>query len=152
MRKVISKVLYLTIIVLFLVTLSYCKSHKSTGIVYADTSQTVNAIRVNIWQLLPVYNGKFVEIEGVYRHGFEMSALFPNEKSKSEEKAIWIEFTRDLTNLQTNKQLFEKGFGELKKIYNRRIKVVGVFNENNKGHLDSYLGGVENIVSVEIME
>ena len=151
MGKVIAFIFTSFLVVSILTLSTGCKSHKSSGIYYVDSTRTVNAVRVDIWQLLPTYNGKFVEIEGLYRHGFEVSALFPSKSSKGRH-AIWVDFTRNLTNPQTKKQLFGKDFKEVEKLYDRKVKLIGVFDKDTKGHLDAYFGGITNIVSVEVIE
>jgi hypothetical protein len=93
-----------------------------------------------------------VEVEGIYRHTYEMEALLPNKNTKGSNNAVWIDFAGNLTNIKTKKQLIGNDFSELEKLYDKRIKVVGVFNKENKGHLDTYFGRIQNIISVEVIE
>lgn len=131
-----------------------CTSHKSLGIVYRDSSAITDAIRIDNWELLDFHNEKLVEIEGIYRHGFEMDAIFQNENSNEKKDAVWLEFTgmKNLMNPATQTKLLDKNFTELNKFYNRRIRIVGFFNKENKGHMDLYFGSIGQIRYLELMK
>ena len=99
------------------------------------------------------YQSQNIELIGFYKHSFEESALYPSEFNNDSKRAIWINFHKELplTNSLTGINLFDS-YKEVEKISNRRIRIRGKFNMNLKGHLDSYFGELDNVVSIEVFD
>jgi hypothetical protein len=100
------------------------------------------------------YQGKNIELIGIYKFSFEKSALYPVSVLGDDSKhAIWINFHKDvpLINNQTGVNLLDS-YKEFDKITNRRIRIRGKLNMNSKGHLGSYFGELNNVVSIEVVD
>ncbi len=87
------------------------------------------------------YDGKRIELEGYYYEDFEVTAL-SEKRIELDESSIWLDF-------MYNEELIKKLKGN--KPTNKYVKIRGVFNVNNKGHLNMFSGGITKICYIEVI-
>jgi ribosomal protein S16 len=139
-------------IILFVVmiSISCSNSNKVTDVFQGNclapaTKVTLSELKNNSVK----FNGKYIDVIGYYKSGFETSAIFKNSRSTNNENALWLRFANThMRNIKTQKDFTEPD--ENKKIDGKKIRVIGLFNNVNKGHLDQYFGAVEQICYIEI--
>ena len=118
----------LSTLLLFISALSSCSPNYEFG----DKDLTTK-LQVTKWADLKENPSRYLNdtilISGTYHSGFEDSSI------KRNSDMIWVS---SFNPLQIDQELEEK-------IINRNIKIVGLFNPNDKGHLGQYLGSIEEI-------
>lgn len=122
--------------------------YKST----CDKGKTYQKINLNdLLKNINNFQGKYVEIEGLYKGGFEESAL---HASNNEEGVLWVNFDYyvskcPLVSPKGNIDLFGKE-QVYKKIYDKNLILHGKINTTDKGHLSQYKATIEEITLVSI--
>lgn len=81
------------------------------------------------------YNGKQVEVIGIFHYRFEDVALYKKRHS-DQDQAVWV----DLTNA-ANEQTLEA-------LHNRRVTIKGTFDMTDNGHLGAYAGTLKDATIV----
>jgi hypothetical protein len=80
------------------------------------------------------YHGKEIEIRGILHFRFEDSAIYFSRNSKN--RALWVDFQVDeLSNIQ--------------ELDGRRVRLKGVFDHSDKGHLNQYFGALKDSKVIE---
>jgi hypothetical protein len=77
------------------------------------------------------YHRQEIEIRGIIHKRFEDTAIYLTEGSPRED-AVWIEYTKLIMSPET----FDKLDG-------RKVRVKGIFDVEDKGHLDQYVGALK---------
>jgi hypothetical protein len=77
------------------------------------------------------FDGKEIEISGIYYDQFENIAIYLNRNSGTGE-AMWVDMLDARVDLN-----------------GKRIKLKGRFNRNDKGHLRQYLGTIKEVKVIE---
>lgn len=97
------------------------------------------------------YDNKKIRLTGIYRLGQEKSAIYPPGNFKENGNAVWVNFSWDfpLFNTTTGEELFQNDKEE-DKIANKCLRIKGTFNSKANGHLDKYLGEMDDVVSIEV--
>ncbi len=82
------------------------------------------------------YSSEIIELTGFYFCGFEESGLHETRINRNNGQAIWVELGLDIQ---------EKGldYNTLQEFNGKKIKVQGVFDPDEKGHLSHYLGTIK---------
>lgn len=79
------------------------------------------------------YDKKLVRIEGFFYTSFEEFAIYASRKSNEGEQGLWVDFDKKLNLYEDDK--FEM-FSE------KEIVIIGIFNSEDKGHLNQYIGEI----------
>lgn len=90
-------------------------------------------VSLNDKSMLEKSNGKFVEVEGIFRFNFEDVALYPSKRSRS-INAIWL-------NLEVLNSIPDSLFNELR---DKKVTVIGKINFAYKGHDNAYLATLDS--------
>ncbi len=141
-------------IILFCLAMAACKPH--TKIYQSDCDSEHKFIKVSFAHLLdslPFYDHKYIETTGIYREGKEKSALYNNgDYNKPDNKALWVNFSQDceLYLKGTHIGFFEYDNGAFLKIDNKKMRIRGKIDINNRGHLKQYKGCIDRISLVEL--
>ncbi len=77
------------------------------------------------------FNGKEIEISGIYYEQFENVAIYLNRDSDREE-AMWVDMADSREDLN-----------------GKKIKLKGTFDRNDRGHLGLYLGTIKEAKIIE---
>lgn len=102
------------------------------------------------------YNGKYVELEGKYKSGFEESALYGKSYFEEDEvkSALWVNFDDFMTRcpLISSKTKLDLFSGEkvYRKMANKTVVLHGIIDVNQKGHLSRYSASLKDITLVVI--
>jgi hypothetical protein len=77
------------------------------------------------------YHRQEIEIRGIIHKRFEDTAIYLKESSQKED-TVWIEYIK----LNMSSETFDNLDG-------RRVRVKGIFDIKDKGHLDQYAGALK---------
>jgi hypothetical protein len=130
-----------------------CKAHKSgSNLFKSDCDINVTFKKVSFKQLVDSinnYDQQYVEVNGKYREGKELSALFNNSSffDHADSDAIWVNFSQDcpLHLSGSGKGLFEVSNDRYTPINNKEIIIRGKIDLRNKGHLNRYKGTIDHV-------
>lgn len=81
---------------------------------------------------------EYFEIEGYLHFNFEDVALYPGKYATSEE-ALWLDFD----------SAFDATHPRLEQLNGEKVRVTGMFNKYEKGHLSGYFGGLKRVVCIK---
>ncbi|CAH0224522.1 hypothetical protein SRABI27_02313 [Pedobacter sp. Bi27] len=103
---------------------------------------------------IDMYDGKYVEIKGKYKSGFEESALYAKGFHINSENALWVEYDAfilkcPLVSTETKIDLFGKE-ESFKKMYNKTVILHGKIDAKQRGHLSQYKASIKDITLVII--
>jgi len=133
-----------------------CKNDKKK-IYLSDCNKAITFKHVGFTQLIDSiqnYDQQFVEVDGTYQEGKELSALVNDSLfvDHSSEHALWINFSQDcpLYLMGTRKGLFEYNDGKFTQINNKEITIRGKIDVRHKGHLGSYKGTIDRVSFVKL--
>ena len=123
-----------------------CSDKPSLQREFIDTSMSAKFVPVTFGEILAnpdKFHSKQIEIEGYYEGGVEKSALFKSRHAGNLKKAMWIEIgSRELKDSASGEKLGQSQ--EQSNIGNERyVRVRGIFDKNNTGHMDDYFGGID---------
>jgi len=132
-----------------------CKTEKK---IYQSDCDTANEFKhigfSNLIDSIQNYDQQYVEVEGTYEEGKEISALVNDSLfvDHSSSHALWINFNQDcpLYLLGTHKGLFEFSDGQFTQIKNKKIVIHGKIDVRHKGHLGSYRGTIDRVSFVKL--
>lgn len=82
------------------------------------------------------FHGEKIEITGVFHERFEDNAIYLNT-SVNKDQAIWVNFS-DLF------MLINTFYG----LDGSKIRVTGIFNKDDKGHLGQYAGSLDEAIII----
>jgi len=132
-----------------------CKSDKK--VYQSDCNNTTAFKHVGFTQLIDSiqsYDQQFVEVDGTYEEGKELSALVNDSLfvDHSSEHSLWINFSQDcpLYLIGTRQGLFEYNDGKFTQINNKEITIRGKIDVRHKGHLGSYKGTIDRVSFVKL--
>ena len=94
-------------------------------------------------QFTEKYDSANIEIEGYFKANFEDVSVYKSKDDYNDgnkKSAIWVNFNKNLG-------LYEND--GLDKLDGKMIKIRGFFNSRNKGHLNQYLGEIDDVYSVK---
>ena len=91
-----------------------------------------------------LYNNKKIEIEGFFYFGFEDVSISETIKSSQKER-IWIKFNYFNKGFKDNKGNFLFENDKMKSYLGKKIKIKGVYDSKNNGHLGLYKGTIKDI-------
>ena len=80
-----------------------------------------------------------IEITGVLHFNFEDVALYMN-KTSYRDNALWLELNKEMA----------KHAEELTKFNGKKVKVLGIFVLEKKGHLNSYYASLFNVSCIKV--
>lgn len=132
--------MYLRILVVFLIIMNSCKT-KNVILINRCIDETISYGKLEIKKLIEnpkSFDGKSVEIEGVYYFGFEESSLVSNSDYQD---CVNVHTTYDN---ELNKKIdgLESGV---------KIRLKGVIDLKLKGHMNSCAVGLKNICYFEVL-
>lgn len=132
-----------------------CKTEKKIFQSDCDTSQEFKHISFShLIDSIQNYDQQYVEVEGTYEEGREISALVNDSLfvDHSNSHALWINFNQDcpLYLLGTHQGLFEFSDGQFTRIKNKKIVIHGKIDVRHKGHLGSYRGTIDRVSFVKL--
>jgi hypothetical protein len=108
----------------------------------------------NLLVNISYYDGKYVELRGKYRSGFEESALYGKGFYSNSENALWVEFDAfilkcPLISSVNKTNLFGKE-ESFKNMFNRTVMLHGRIDAEHQGHLSGYKATIRDITLVVI--
>jgi len=91
------------------------------------------------------FNNKHFEIIRFFHGGFEKSAIYSRQSSFNESRAIWLNFSEfdSLYRIDSTEIGFD--YAKLDDFSSYHIRIVGIFDSADRGHLDQYAGTLKNI-------
>ena len=78
-----------------------------------------------------MFHGQEIIITGIFHEQFEDNAIYLTETNDKSE-AIWVDFSKMFMLLNT-----------FTKLDRQKIKIIGTFDKNDKGHLGQYAGSIK---------
>lgn len=106
-----------------------------------ENSASYQKVDINELLVNPIsFNGKYVDLEGVYYHGFEESSLVGRRGESAECIHVLINNDRELDVKIENMK------------YVSRIRIKGEIDITKKGHLESCKAGIKDICYFEIIK
>jgi hypothetical protein len=136
--------------------LASCQGHKTREVFKSDCDVNIPFKKVSFTQLVDSiddYDQQYIEVNGKYKEGSELSALFNDDKffGHPDSDALWVNFSQDcplyLTGTHTG--LFEVSNGQFVPINNKKITIRGKIDLHNKGHLNQYKGTIDHVSLVD---
>lgn len=83
------------------------------------------------------FHGKTVSIDGFYRHGFEVSGIFPSrDMSFSESNGLWLDREKDVV---IEPQTTDPIWRDMNPLW---LQVEGVIDADSHGHLGAWTGTI----------
>ena len=107
------------------------------SIISADTTTTAISVSyVNLAQNYKNYHGKYIDTKGLFGQAFEHFGVCPdNVEISNHPGCFWLALNPDL----------KIGTDDLRKMNGKIIRLKGLLDTTNKGHLNSYLGTIRGI-------
>lgn len=102
---------------------------------------------------LKYYDKKYIEVVGKYEEGKEESALFNDSLyMQKRNTALWVNFSQDcpLYLSGTHKGFFQVNGGGYARIKNKRIRIRGRLDLNNRGYQKQYKGCIDRVSFIEL--
>jgi len=100
------------------------------------------------------YDHQYIEVEGTYREGKDMSALVNDSTfvDHSSIRSLWVNFSQDcpLFLEGTHQGLFEYNDGKFTQISDKTIILRGKIDVRHKGHLGSYRGEIDRVSYIKL--
>ena len=136
--------------------LTACSKHKPQ--VYTSDCTNDYAYRKlsyrNLMDSLNYYNGKFIEVDGIYQQGKHLSALV-NDSSSADKDAghsIWINFSPDCPLYMPNTHigLFEAQDGEYKSFNDTKMVVRGRLQLHQPTDSNKYVAILNDIIYLKL--
>ena len=133
------KTCYTIVFALLLFGCNSLQKQKTPALLCFDNNfhQKVEKTLLNVEEIKKL-NGKFVEVEGVFRYNFEDVALYPSESSELSE-AIWI----NLTLPQNIPDSLIRSFDD------KRVLIIGKVNMTKRGHLNGYMATLDSAFCIK---
>ncbi|HWZ35728.1 MAG TPA: hypothetical protein VNW51_06180 [Mucilaginibacter sp.] len=122
----------------------------------SDCDASVTFKKVSYKHLLDslnFYDKKYIEVEGKYEEGKEESALFNDSLYVHKPNgALWINFSQDcpLYLAGTHTGFFEVDGGGYTNISNKKIRIRGKLDLNNRGAHKLYKGCIDHVSFIEL--
>jgi len=130
------------IIASFVVVFFSCKSMKDKSLsqICYDRgfSQPVEKVSLRDTQRIKQLEGRFVEMEGVFRYAFEDVALYPSRTAEPPE-AMWV-------NIRVPDTASDKLLDELNE---RNVVIIGKVNLKRRGHYSGYIGTLDSAFCIK---
>jgi len=132
--------------VIFLINFNCNLDHNAHRVFQTpECLQNPEKVTIKMLKNSPVrYHSHFVEISGFYEWGTEQSSV--SEKF-NEKPMIWINFSFDLVDSLEKDDLPNESI--FLKMIGKKLKIRGVVDTNDHGHLGGYFATIRNICFVE---
>ena len=133
-------------VIMFLILLTFFESCKIPEtrfrIVSVDTSTKAEAISyLQLAKNYKYYQGKYVDIKGLFGQSFEHFGICPDSAEWTKDlNCFWLGIDK---NLKINES-------DLRRMNMKIVRIKGLFDSSNKGHLNSYYGTIRNIYFWEL--
>jgi hypothetical protein len=155
MTATFAKFICLGLLFALTILLQACNSNKKIYMSDCDAGITFKHVGyVHLMDSLAWYDHKYIEISGVYEEGREQSALYNDKqpKAKFTNAALWVNFSQDcpLYLAGTRIGFFEYNNGAFTQINNKKIRIRGILDVHNKGHLKQYKGCIDHVSLIEL--
>lgn len=138
-----SKTYFLLITFALVLILSLIRANIKTVVKVDHIDSVIKPIKIPIENLVKnykQYHGKYIETSGKAHYFMEDFAIYASEKShENGYQAFWIE---ENNQLNTN-ELHHKSANE------KRIKIKGLVDTTNTGHLNAYRATIRDIYYLE---
>ena len=134
------KVLYIILVSLPLFNCSNSNKHEALEKICFDSGfhQKVNKVSFDKKGEIKKFDGKFVEVEGVFYYSFENVALYPSSSSDLSE-ALWVYLT--LHELVPD--------SIIRKFDDRKVVMIGRVNLAKQGHLNGYMAALDSVFCIK---
>jgi hypothetical protein len=130
------------ILAAFILAMASCKSikDKSLSQICYDRGfyQVVEKVSLRDTQKIKQLEGKFIEVEGLFRYVFEDVALYPSKTAEPPE-AMWVNII--VPDAASDKQLDE--------LNERNVVIIGKVNLKRKGHFNGYMGSLDSAFCIK---
>ncbi|MCL6220936.1 hypothetical protein [Zunongwangia pacifica] len=136
--------------ILFLVVIfnscSVVDKYESSKISYSTDDYIKSSVK-DIIDNPELYNGKKVELQAYFYYSIETSFLSTDAKLNNGEN-IWVEFNyfSDLLDKE-GKSLYKEN--KLSNYSEEKVKIRGIYDSGNNGHLGVHKGSIKDIVYFE---
>lgn len=130
--------------------------HSSKKIYMSDCDVSIPFKKVSYTHLmdsLKYYDKKYIEVEGKYEEGKEESALFNDSLYMPKPNgALWVNFSQDcpLYLSGTHTGFFQLDGGGYTHINNKKIRIRGRLDLNNRGYQKQYKGCIDHVSFIEL--
>lgn len=124
------------------------------------TSDCITDVRISkptyrhLMDSLKYYKDKFVEVEGTYQQGKNLSAIANDStfSDKAAKHAFWINFSPDcpLYDRETHKGFFEASDGQFLSLNGNRMVVRGRLQVRKAAGANPYVAILNDIIYVEL--
>jgi hypothetical protein len=138
LRILILTLIFGTIVVL----VSSCSTKPKLRLSIPSLDLTNKAIKIDIEDLIDnykSYQGKYIETTGQFYQAFEEFAIYGRKPFFGQRKGFWLE--EDM-NLNHDPVFFEK-------INGQKVRIKGIVDTTQKGHLSMYLAEIRRIYFFE---
>lgn len=99
----------------------------------------INKVSLDNPDKIKEHEGKFIEVQGVFRYNFEDVAIYFSRRAYS-DKALWLNFSKSLEEFSVTKQ----------KMNERTVTLVGKVNMKSHGHLGAYMGELDSVFCIKL--
>jgi hypothetical protein len=130
------------ILVLFLAwtfTLFSCRHKSRTDFSIQKIDTVIHPLKISIDDLAKDYkalHGHYIETEGNFFSGFEQFSIYTDkELSSSYSNGFWLNINNDI----------QFDYEHLSQIQGKKIKIKGIVDTTQRGHLSMYLATITNI-------
>lgn len=134
--------------------LSACHSSKKIYLSECDSSIPFKKVTYShLLDSLDYYDKRYIEVEGKYEEGREESALFNDSLYVHKpEDALWVNFSQDcpLYLAGTHTGFFQVDDGGYTHISNKKIRIRGKLDLNNRGAHKLYKGCIDHVSFIEL--
>jgi len=141
-----------------LITVASCGNQHNSSIIYVNEKSIKKAQFIELSRILSNpenYESLIVDVIGEYNNGFEESGLYLSKiafSNSEKNKALWISFNNEYYPLLSKSKVnLLDSYSEFEKISGKKVRVKGKFTLQSKGHLSKYVGTIENVFYVEVL-
>jgi hypothetical protein len=146
---------YLMLLLLLAMLFGAChRNDKKTYTSNCDVNMVFKTVSYgHLMDSLKYYDKKYIEVVGKYEEGKEESALFNDSLyMQKPNTALWVNFSQDcpLYLSGTRQGFFQVDGGAYARIKNKRIRIRGRLDLNNRGYHRQYKGCIDHISFIEL--
>jgi hypothetical protein len=145
---------YLMLLLLLAMLFGACRRGKNIYTSNCDANIVFKKVSYgHLMDSLKYYDQKYIEIVGKYEEGKEESALFNDSLYMPKPNtALWVNFSQDcpLYLAGTHKGFFQLNGGAYARIKNKKIRIRGRLDLNNRGYRKQYKGCIDRVSLIEL--
>ncbi len=131
-----------------------CISNRTVNQVFVSEKCKENSQSISFTKArdsLQFLDGHFVEISGYFIWGSEEFAISENKKVADSKDVIWIDLSNEIIDSIFMSIKSDKKKSSFDKIQGKKIKIKGVVNSFEHGHLNQYMFSIKQVCYFEIL-